>query len=89
MNPEQFPSWRDLRTQACASLPADFSHRVLTNVTVIRRKRKEWLAASLTIALGLFGTVTTQSVIAYNQQQQNLTQWKELVAVAQTINQGL
>ncbi len=88
MNPE-LPSWQELRSRASENLSPDLSRRILTNVAIIRRKRRELLVATLTVAMGLFITVATEGAIAYQQQQQNLTRWNELVAVTETIEGGL
>ncbi len=88
MKPE-FSSWDDLRIQAASSLPTDLGGRVLSGVATTRRKRRELLAAALTVLIGLFISGGTESMLVYRQQQQNLTRWNELVAITQSVDRGL
>lgn len=88
MNPDSYP-WSELSQQASGQLPADFSRRVLTQVGVVRRERRQLATMATTLGLCLFFTCFTATWMARQQQQQNLTRWQELASVTVAIDRGL
>lgn len=88
MNPE-FPEWPEFQQRAASLIPANLSQRVIAQVQRVRRRRYEIKVVLGTLMVCLVCTGLTASWWSDRENEETLTQWQELAAATQVVEQGL